>query len=118
VRARCRWGKVHLPVKVDRWDALVAVVVTAVTVATNLVYAVGVGVILSALRFAWDASHRLEVAGELRAGRKVYAAKGPLFFANAMRFQKWFDPDGDPREVGIILHQPPHLYHPCYCLAD
>jgi len=108
LRARCRWGKHHLPVKVDRWDALVAVTVTTVTVTNNLVYAVGVGVVLAAIRFAWDASHRLHVTSELRTDRggnkvKVYAARGHLFFANAMRFQKWFDPDGDPQNVQLLL---------------
>ncbi|KAG8469992.1 hypothetical protein KFE25_006447 [Diacronema lutheri] len=105
-RARCRLGRLRLPVACDRWDALVAALVTAVTVACNLMYAVVLGVVLTAVRFAWDASHRLHVSREPSAdGRSVtYTARdGHLFFGNALRFGRWFDFDADPQRVELRI---------------
>lgn len=102
VRARCRIGRFQLPVVIDRWEALVAVVVAVITVLSNLVYAVVAGVVLVALRHAWAASHLVDVTSEKTAsGRKVYTVRGHLFFGNAMRFGSWFDPHGDPDEVEL-----------------
>lgn len=137
VRGRCRLGRFRLPVAVDRWDALVALVVTIVTVVSNLVralpcapplagrspftaalpslplpknpqmYAVAVGVILASVRFAWAASHQLHVSAEQApdGSRKVYSARGLLFFGNAMRFSNRFDPDGDPPDVELHIEE-------------
>jgi SulP family sulfate permease len=79
--------------KVPKSDALVLVLVSAVTVATDLAVAVVVGVIFSALVFAWEhAKHVNVMAQEDHKGSTVYAVSGPLFFGSVTSFLEQFDP--------------------------
>jgi SulP family sulfate permease len=88
--------------KVPRSDALVLVLVSAVTVATDLAIAVIVGVIVSALVFAWEhAKHSLVEAREDHKGSTVYAVTGPLFFGSVTSFLEHFDPQRDNDDVII-----------------
>jgi SulP family sulfate permease len=94
------WGSVRVFGKVPRADALVVVAVTAVTVFTDLAVAVVIGVVISALVFAWKHAKQIEVRSELDAeGRKVYALRGTLFFASVAGFAEHFTPQQDPQEV-------------------
>jgi SulP family sulfate permease len=78
------------------------VLVTVVTVLTDLAIAVVVGVIVSALVFAWDhAKHIYAVPKDLDTGERVYEIHGPLFFASVHKFNELFDPEKDPEEVII-----------------
>jgi SulP family sulfate permease len=83
-------------------DALVIVLVTAVTVYEDLATAVVVGVIVSALVYAWNAASQIHVQvhpSQTQAGALVYEIEGPLFFGSAGSFQKLFDPEDSPDHV-------------------
>lgn len=96
------WSSFRVLRKVPRMDALVLVLVSAVTVATDLAMAVVVGVIVSALVFAWEhAKHILVEAREDHKGSTVYAVTGPLFFGSVTSFLERFDPAQDNDDVVI-----------------
>jgi len=96
------WGSFNLLNKVPREDSFVAVLVAAVTVATDLAIAVVVGVIATALIFAWkQARHVYAVTSLNETGSKVYIVHGPLFFASIHRFNELFDVKNDPDDVII-----------------
>lgn len=96
------WSSFRIIRKVPRSDALVLVLVSAVTVATDLAVAVVVGVIVSALVFAWEhAKHILVESREDHKGSTVYAVTGPLFFGSVTSFLDQFNPDEDNDDVVI-----------------
>jgi len=96
------WSSFRVIRKVPRSDALVLLMVSAVTVATDLAIAVVVGVIVSALVFAWEhAKHILVEAREDHKGSTVYAVTGPLFFGSVTSFLERFDPSKDKDDVVI-----------------
>ncbi len=84
-------------------DALVVVLVSAVTVATDLAIAVVVGVIVSALVFAWKTARHIYVDAGVGTTlhRRVYNLHGQLCFASVSTFRDLFDPANDPDEVVI-----------------
>lgn len=96
------WGSLRLFGKVPPVDIAVGLLVAIVTVATNLATAVVVGVIISALVFAWKHAKliRAEVGTE-EHGWKVYDLHGSLFFASTSNFLSQFSPITDPDEVVI-----------------
>jgi len=93
------WASLRLWGKIPRSDLIVVIAVTGVTVWQDLAIAVIVGVIISALVFAWKhASHMsFEVRDEYDT--KVYFPNGPLFFASIQAFRDQFNPKFDPPEV-------------------
>ena len=96
------WSSFRVLGKVPRSDALVLILVSAVTVATDLAVAVVVGVIVSALVFAWEhAKHILVEVREDHKGSTVYAVTGPLFFGSVTSFLDRFDPGQDNDDVVI-----------------
>jgi len=96
------WSSFRVLRKVPKSDALVLILVSAVTVATDLAVAVVVGVIVSALVFAWDhAKHILIEAREDHKGSTIYAVTGPLFFGSVTSFLDHFDPQQDNDDVVI-----------------
>jgi SulP family sulfate permease len=96
------WGTFRLFGKVPRADAIVVVLVAAVTLAFNLATAVVVGVIVSALVFAWQHARQIAVRTSVDAqGWKVYELEGSLFFASVANFQELFSPKDDPQDVVI-----------------
>jgi len=96
------WSSFRVIRKVPKSDAMVLVLVSAVTVATDLAVAVVVGVIVSALVFAWEhAKHILIEAREDHKGSTVYAVTGPLFFGSVTSFLDRFDPQQDNDDVII-----------------
>ncbi|QJE03312.1 SulP family inorganic anion transporter [Massilia forsythiae] len=96
------WGTFRLFGKVPRADALVVVLVAGVTLAFNLATAVVVGVIVSALVFAWEHAKRIRATVSTDAlGWKVYELEGTLFFASSAGFQALFSPRDDPQDVAI-----------------
>lgn len=83
-------------------DAFVIVLVTVVTVATDLAIAVVVGVIVSALAYAWNNARRIHAVTRESAsdkGAKVYEINGPLFFGSTEGFVELFDVENDPDAV-------------------
>ena len=96
------WSSFRIVGKVPRSDSLILVTVSAVTVATDLAFAVIVGVIISALVFAWQHAKFISiVAREDHKGSTVYAVTGPLFFGSATSFLERFDPKNDNDDVII-----------------
>ncbi len=98
------WNSIKSLLIVPRADALIAIVVTFVTVAEDLAVAVVVGVIISALVYAWNAAKRIDasVRPSIReAGALVYDIQGPLFFGSVTGFQNLFNVDNDPETVII-----------------
>jgi len=79
------------------------VLVAGVTVATNLATAVVVGVIVSALVFAWKTAGHIYVDTGVGTtpDRHVYNLHGQLFFASVSTFKDLFNPNADPAEIVI-----------------
>ena len=96
------WSSLTILHKVPRHDAFVIILVTNVTVYSDLAVAVVVGVIVSALVFAWRASKRVSVRSEMNdKGQKIYNIRGPLFFGSTANFQEMFNPKTDPDDVVV-----------------
>ena len=96
------WNSLRLLTKVPKSDALVIILVTVVTVAEDLAVAVVVGVIVSALVFAWNSASRIHAIGRestTEKGAKVYEIDGPLFFGSVESFLELFKPETDPKVV-------------------
>jgi len=97
------WVSVKVINKVPKHDILVMVLVMLVTVFLhNLALAVLVGVIISALVFAWESAIRIRARKHIDAnGVKHYEIYGPLFFGSTTVFAEKFDVQNDPDEVII-----------------
>ncbi|MBT3309112.1 MAG: SulP family inorganic anion transporter [Gammaproteobacteria bacterium] len=96
------WSSLRIMNKIPAKDAFVLILVSGVTVATDLAIAVIVGVIVSALIFAWEhASHINIEQRDEEGGLRIYELNGPLFFGSVKNFLDLFDPKSDPDEVII-----------------
>ncbi len=97
------WASIRTLNKMPKSDVLVMVLVTLVTaVIHNLALAVLIGVIISALVFAWDNAKRIRARKYTdKNGVKHYEIYGPLFFGSIAAFNEKFDVLGDPDEVVI-----------------
>lgn len=94
------WNSLKILHKVPWEDSFVIILVTAVTVVTDLAIAVIVGVIVSALVFAWKKAEDIEIETTTnKNGQKVYLVNGPLFFGSVTHFQEQFTPKEDPDDV-------------------
>ena len=96
------WNSLRILRKVPTTDAFVIILVTVVTVATDLATAVVVGVIVSALAYSWNNAKRIYANTEEKEdGSKVYKVQGPLFFGSSEGFAELFDVQNDPSRVII-----------------
>jgi SulP family sulfate permease len=96
------WGSFRLFGKVPNADVGVGLLVAGVTVFADLAIAVVVGVIVSALVFAWEHAKHVRVSATTPAPEhKLYQVEGTLFFASAAEFQTQFAPKEDPDHVEI-----------------
>ncbi|NOD97450.1 STAS domain-containing protein [Ruegeria sp. HKCCD6228] len=98
------WNSFKILRKVPMTDAFVIVLVTVVTVMEDLAVAVVVGVIVSALAYAWNNAKRIHAVtrdSETEKGAKVYEIQGPLFFGSSDGFVELFDVPNDPETVII-----------------
>ncbi|NRB24627.1 SulP family inorganic anion transporter [Shewanella sp.] len=94
------WASFKVMRKVPKHDAFVIILVTVVTVFTDLAFAVFVGVIVSALVFAWEHAKHINVEiSEDANGWKVYKLNGPLFFGSVADFLELFHNNTDPDDV-------------------
>ena len=83
-------------------DALISILVASVTVYADLAIAVIVGVIVSALVFAWEHAKHIAVTTYIdEDGWKVYELHGPIFFGSVSNFKELFSPKDDPNDVVI-----------------
>ena len=100
VIATFAWSSFRILNKIPKSDALVLILVSAVTVYSDLAVAVVFGVIVSALVFAWKSASRTSSVISFNAeGDKVYRLYGPLFFGSIESFNALFDPKDDPDKV-------------------
>ncbi|MCY6382899.1 SulP family inorganic anion transporter [Hoeflea prorocentri] len=93
------WRSFTIMARVPRTDAAVIVLVTIITVMTDLAIAVVAGVIISALAFAWNNATRIRAMTQEEDGAKTYRIEGPLFFGSVSAFLELFDPKADPERV-------------------
>lgn len=95
------WSSLRLFNKIPGSDVFVIVLVSAVTVMADLAIAVFVGVLVSALVFAWEHGKTMHAKKEQQRGRTVYNLDGPLFFASVSSFKELFDFKDDAEHVVI-----------------
>ncbi|BCL69091.1 putative Sulfate transporter [Vibrio nigripulchritudo MADA3029] len=94
------WATFKLARRVPKQDFFVIVLVTVVTVLTDLAVAVAVGVIASALMFAWEHAKHIYATSKINEeGSKEYHINGPIFFGSAANFLELFDAKNDPEDV-------------------
>ncbi len=98
-----KWGFFRMIRKMPKSDIFVGILVAAITVVLhNLALAVLIGVIISALVFAWDSAIRIRARkSEDEFGNKVYEIYGPLFFGSVSTFTEKFDLESDPDRIII-----------------
>jgi len=100
------WQSLTILKRIPLTDALVMILVTVVTVMSDLAVAVVVGVIVSALAYSWNASKRIHAISKTTDdGSKIYEIEGPLFFGSTDGFIELFDIKGDPELVIIDFMQ-------------
>jgi SulP family sulfate permease len=97
------WATFRTFGKVPRSDIFVIFVVTMTTVFLhNLALAVFVGVVLSALVFAWkSARHVRLMPQDIGPNTRVYNLQGVLYFGSVREFSERLWPANDPDEVII-----------------
>ena len=93
-----QWASLRVLNKMPKSDIFVGILVAAITVFLhNLALAVLIGVVVSALVFAWDNAKRIRARKSVDAfGNKVYEIYGPLFFGSTSNFIDKFDIQEDP----------------------
>ena len=97
------WMSFKIINKMPKQDIVVGVLVALITIwLHNLALAVLIGVIISALVFAWESAKRIRARKYIdEKGAKHYEIYGPLFFGSVAAFNEKFDVAGDP-EVVIV----------------
>ncbi|WP_300685770.1 SulP family inorganic anion transporter [Chryseobacterium sp.] len=98
-----QWVSIRIINKMPKTDIFVGVTVALITILLhNLALAVLIGVIISALVFAWDNAKRIRARKHTdENGVKHYEIYGPLFFGSVTAFTDKFDPADDPDQVVI-----------------
>lgn len=103
-----KWSSLKMLKHVPRVDMAVMIIVTVVTVVlNNLAIAVLIGVVISALNFAWEGAKRIGCVESYDAEHdvKYYEIKGPIFFASTSNFKEIFDYNLDNETVVIDFRE-------------
>lgn len=97
------WVSFRIINKMPKQDIFVGILVAVITIwLHNLALAVLIGVIISALVFAWESAKRIRAKKFIdEFGVKHYEIYGPLFFGSVTAFNDKFAIDTDPLEVII-----------------
>lgn len=97
------WASFRIINKMPKSDIIVGLLVAVITIwLHNLALAVLIGVIISALVFAWESAKRIRARKYIdEQGIKHYEIFGPLFFGSVTAFNEKFDVKNDPDEVII-----------------
>jgi len=100
------WASLKMFRRMPRSDVFVMVLVAGYTVFMHdLASAVILGVIVSALVFAWQ--HATHMGADVKFnefGSKIYQVHGPLFFASVSSFKDMFNVSEDPADVVIDFY--------------
>jgi SulP family sulfate permease len=101
------WISIRIINKMPKHDIFVGISVAVITVLLhNLALAVLIGVIISALVFAWESAKRIRAKKYVdENGVKHYEIYGPLFFGSTTAFAEKFDVLNDPQEVIIDFQE-------------
>ena len=97
------WSSLRLFNKVPKSDVFVIILVSVVTVFADLAVAVLVGILVSALVFAWEHGKAMHAKKREEGGRTIYTLDGPLFFGSVTSFKNLFDFKNDSEHVVIDL---------------
>src|SRR5690606_37533874 len=99
------WASFRIINKMPRHDIFVGILVAVITVVLhNLALAVLIGVVISALVFAWESANRIRARKFIdEQGAKHYEIYGPLFFGSTTAFMEKFETEQDPDVVIIDL---------------
>ncbi|GGB95219.1 SulP family inorganic anion transporter [Dyadobacter sediminis] len=97
------WASFRIINKMPKQDIFVGILVAAITIFMhNLALAVLIGVIISALVFAWESAKRIRAHKSVdENGIKHYKIYGPLFFGSVTAFNEKFEIRTDPEEIII-----------------
>ena len=97
------WTSLKIFKKIPRIDVVVMVTVASITaIFNNLALAVIIGVVISALAFAWESGKRINAKVTVNENQvKHYKISGPLFFGSVTAFKDIFDYPNDPDEIII-----------------
>ena len=102
VIATFEWTSFRIIRDIPKSDFFIIALVSIVTVIEDLAIAVLVGVIASALIFAWKKSRKIEATtDETNKGLKVYKLEGCLFFGSVTSFKDLFNFNDDPAEIVV-----------------
>lgn len=97
-----QWESLKYGKKMPNKDVIIMIIVAVITIAHDLALAVIIGIIISALIFAWEKGKRITATTRINGmGIKVYELDGPLFFGSAASFKEIFDIQNDPNEIAI-----------------
>ncbi|MGB6128933.1 MAG: SulP family inorganic anion transporter [Psychrilyobacter sp.] len=99
-----KWESLKYGGKIPKSDVIVVLAVTFITIFQDLATAVIVGVILSALMFAWEKGKIIYAKIETGVnGEKIYKMNGVLFFGSVYKLKEIFDVNTDPMNVILDL---------------
>lgn len=94
------WSSIRILGKIPKSDAFVILLVSIVTVFTDLAVAVFCGIIASSLVFVYKKSFVMSSKSFLDdSGDKHYIIDGPLFFGSTQSFSEMFSPQEDPDKI-------------------
>ncbi len=100
------WASLKMFRRMPKSDMFVMTLVAGYTVLMHdLASAVILGVIVSALVFAWQ--HATHMGADIKYnefGSKIYQVHGPLFFASVSSFKEMFDTAADPDDVVVDFY--------------
>lgn len=94
------WASFRILGKIPKADAFIIILVSTVTIFTDLAIAVACGVIVSALVFAWKKSEHIQSEKYIDdEGFRHYKLTGPLFFGSVQSFLNLFNPKSDTQRI-------------------
>ncbi|MFP9113425.1 SulP family inorganic anion transporter [Flavobacterium sp. RHBU_3] len=101
------WASFRIITKMPKSDIITGILVAAVTIFLhNLALAVLIGVIISALVFAWESAKHIRAKKQIGTdGTTHYQIYGPLFFGSITAFNDLFDINNDSNEIIIDFRE-------------
>merc|ERR1712039_479409 len=103
---RCLRAEGSREKKVPRADAFVIIVVTIMTLLTDLAKAVVCGVAISILMYVYESAEFISVAPRERSSidePQIYDVHGVLFFGSTSKFLECFNVEKDPEKVRLVF---------------
>jgi SulP family sulfate permease len=105
------WASFRLIGRIPLPDTIIGIAVAVITVFTDLAIAVMVGIILSALVFAWQHAKHIYIQSHKNdSGELVHVLNGPLFFGSVRNFKELFDPQNEDADIIILDFKHSRVY--------